>query len=103
MPARMRSIDALIGAVDLILVIHDAEYSVAFGDLLPLAVQLDPMSIPAPEIVGVEDIFIAIDAPQMTLAYDDLLEQTGNFFPAAAFQTPVRRAIDLIMFVDATD
>src|SRR5579863_5534441 len=99
----MRSIDAFVGAVDLIFVIDVAEDSVALRDLLRAAFQADPMGVPGPEIVRVEHISIAIDAPEMTLAYDDLPKGPRNPFPAAVFHAAVGRAPDLIALVDATD
>jgi hypothetical protein len=99
----MRSVDAFVGAVDLISVIDVAQDSVAFRDLLSPAFQADPMGVSGPEIVRVEHFSTAIDAPEMTLSYDHLPEGTRNPFPAAAFHAAVRRAEDLIALVDATD
>jgi hypothetical protein len=61
------------------------------------------MGVSGPEIVGVKHFSIAINAPEMTLAYDDLLKGTRNPFPAAVFHAAVGRAEDLIALVDATD
>jgi hypothetical protein len=102
-PARTRSIDAFVGAVDGIFVIDVAEDSMAYRDLLSPAFQADPMCVSGPEIVGVKHFSIAIDAPEMALAYDDLPKGARDFFPAAVFHAAVGGAEDLIALVDATD